>query len=102
MVPKGTLAAQIDFLLKTQKTILATSPSITVEDALTQRRLEDSFAPTPNDAVDLHHPMVPLAYCDYFATGDKRLSEHCRTTVKRVSVACQPYKSLLEIDDKAT
>jgi len=98
MVPKDTPAAQIDFLLKTKKTVLATSPAIAVEDALTQRRLEDSFTPTPNDAADLQHSMVPLAYCDYFITGDKRLYEHCRTTVKQAGVACQPYKSMLEID----
>jgi len=100
MLPKGTPAAQIDFLLTTKKKVLAASPAIAVEDALTERRLQDSFTPKQNDAADLQHSMVSLAYCDYFVTGDKRLYEHCRTTVKQAGVACQPYKSMLEIDSK--
>lgn len=98
MVPKGTPSEQINFLLQTKKAVLSTSPTIAIEDALTERRLQDSFTPKPNDAADLQHSMASLAYCDYFVTGDKKLYEHCRTTVKQVGVACQPYKSMLEID----
>ncbi|MDE2430203.1 MAG: hypothetical protein KGM99_15890 [Burkholderiales bacterium] len=101
LVPKGTPPEQIEFLVKTKKAVLSTSPTIAVEDALTERRLQDSFTPKSNDAADLQHSMTSLAYCDYFVTGDKKLYEHCRTTVKQAGVACQPHKSMLEIDSKS-
>ncbi|WP_211441228.1 hypothetical protein [Collimonas humicola] len=100
MAPRSAPPEQINFLLKTKRALLAASPAIAVEDALTERRLQDSFTPKPNDAADLQHSIASLAYCDYFVTGDKKLYEHCRTTVKQAGVACQLYKSMLEITSK--
>ncbi len=97
LVPRGTPREQVDFLMKTRKKVQEVSPAIAVEEALTLCRLRDSFKPTPNDAADLQHAMVPLAYCDYFITDDKHLHEQCRIVIKRINLRCKAYRSLLEV-----
>jgi hypothetical protein len=101
LVPRGTPSQQVNFLMKTIKRVIAASPAIAVEEALTQHRVKDSFKPTPNDAADLQHALVPLAYCDYFVTGDKHLHEQCRIVAEQAKLPCQVCKSLLQIGGKA-
>ncbi|MES2190175.1 MAG: hypothetical protein V4454_08635 [Pseudomonadota bacterium] len=97
LVPEKTPHEQIEYLVQTTKNILAECPAIAVEEALTQLRLRDSFKPEAGDAADLQHAITPLAYCEYFVTGDKALHGHCLTAVTRAKVSCKVRKSVWEI-----
>lgn len=98
MVPNwGTPHDQIDYLVKHIKDVFAASPTIAVEEALGQIRLNDSFTPEPSDASDLQHALTPLAHCDYFVTDDRQLREHCRIAVKKLKLKCQVVKSVEEV-----
>ncbi len=72
-------------------------PMLAVEDALTEARGKDAFAPKGSHAPDLHHAMSALAYCDGFVTEDKNLGEHCRIVVKRLGISRQIVKRITDL-----
>jgi uncharacterized protein (UPF0297 family) len=59
--------------------LLRTCPAVAVEDALTTfRTLNADRNPRESDAIVLQHAIGPLAYCDYFVSGDAYLCEGAR------------------------
>jgi hypothetical protein len=100
LAPTGTPREQIDYLANHIREVLTASPAIAVEETLSQIRLKDSFVPEPADASDLQHAMTPLAYCDYFVTGDKQLHEHCRIALGKLNGACGLAKSIEALDEQ--
>jgi hypothetical protein len=85
-------AQRVDHLLDNKKQLLATCPSIAVEEYLSQIRVRNSFVPRSSHAADLHHALVGLAYCDHFVTDDAELREHCRQVLQKTRLPCQLHK----------
>ncbi len=84
----------LDYLMATHRKLLAASPALAVEEAMSKLRVRESFTPEPADAADLQHAMVPLGYCDYFVTNDGQLAEHCIAVIRQRKLACKVLRSL--------
>ncbi|MGF6465116.1 hypothetical protein [Paraburkholderia youngii] len=77
-------------------------PAIKAEDLCQRYRIEAGFRPEPQDALDLQHVMVAMAYCDYFVTRDndiRAMFQYVRSRWKHCPcVAVRSCTDLVDIE----
>ena len=83
----------VKILLKDQKALFKSCPSIGIEDALTSIRVVEQFKPENGDAADMQHGVVGFGYCDYFVSYDKMLVDHLSKVKKQLNLSCMPIMS---------
>jgi hypothetical protein len=93
-LPEGDRNQQLDYLMQSRTKLLAASPALAIEEAMSRLRVRDSFKPERADAADLQHAMVPLGYCDHFVTNDGQLAQHCMTVVKQLNLPCKVHRNV--------
>lgn len=80
----------IEFCSENKKELYEICPAIAVEDALSTIRTQDSRRhPEEQDAVDLQHSVIGLAYCDFYITRDG----YHRVCVERAGQMLKPRKT---------
>jgi hypothetical protein len=73
----------LDGLTESPERVFDNSPAIGMEDALTDIRANmGTRKPRVQDAMDLMHAIVPLAYCDAFVSNDGNLREGATRALK--------------------
>jgi hypothetical protein len=87
-LPTADREGVLDRLTEWPERVFARSPAISAEDALTDVRANmGARRPRLQDAMDLMHAIVPLAYCDAFVSNDGNMREAAKRALR---LTCRP------------